>query len=277
MYFRYILLIWTIKEIHKIVRKNKKEILIMNNILFSDIYFEEEVRLASSEKGLDSELCKFGIVVDEAVNGIIIEDGFVKIDMSFAKLLRRTSLIKSLPGRHLVETFTVFVYENGLSLNSEAFREMQAEIFRILVGNGIISSRICTPSSMVKVYKALKRNGVRALLAAAVSGESKHIRAWKCLTCKRFRAKNDGTCTCKGYRFSLPDNMSAIEIANMYPDATEDGGILYSSIMSEIPKSCGVSKPRVKTRLTKSVIYELDDQIAIKRKIMDIDVDVQKK
>ena len=249
----------------------------MNNILFSDIYFEEEVRLASSEKGLDFELAKFGIIIDETVNGIIIEDGFVKIDMSFAKLLKRTSLIRTLPGRHLVETFTIFVYENGLTLSTSEFREIQAEIFRILVGNGIISSRTCTPSSMMKAYKALKRNGVRALLAAAVSGESKHVRAWKCLTCKRFRAKNDGTCSCKGYRFSLPDDMSAIEIANMYPDAAEDGGILYSSIMSEVPKSCGVSKPRVKTRLTKSVIYELDDQISIKRKVMDIDVDVPKK
>jgi hypothetical protein len=249
----------------------------MNNWLFSDIYFEEEVRLASSEKGLDSGLAKFGIIIDETVNGIIIEDGFVKIDMSFAKLLKRTSLIRTLPGRHLVETFTIFVYENGLTLSTSEFREIQAEIFRILVGNGIISSRTCTPSSMTKAYKALKRNGVRALLAAAVSGESKHVRAWKCLTCKRFRAKNDGTCSCKGYRFSLPDDMSAIEIANMYPDAAEDGGILYSSIMSEVPKSCGVSKPRVKTRLTKSVIYELDDQISIKRKVMDIDVDVPKK
>lgn len=249
----------------------------MNNFLFSDIYFEEEVRLASSEKGLDFGLAKFGIVIDETVNGIIIEDGFVKIDMSFAKFLRRTSLIKSLPGRHLVETFTIFIYENGITLSSSEFRNIQLEMFRILVGNGIITSRKCTPSSMVKAYKALKRNGVRALLHATFSGESKHIRAWKCLTCKRFRAKNDGTCSCKGYRFSLPDNMSAIEIANMYPDATEDGGMLYSSIMSEVPRSCGVSKPRVKTRLTKSVIYELDDQILIKRKIMDIDVDAQKK
>ena len=249
----------------------------MNNFLISDIYFEEEVRLASSEKGLDFGLHKFGIVVDDSVNGIIIEDGFVKMDVSFAKLLRRTSLIRSLPGRHLVETFSIFVYENGITLNSSEFRNMQLEIFRILVGNGIISSRTCTPSSMVTVYKALKRNGVRALLATTFSGESKHVRAWKCLTCKRFRAKNDGTCSCKGYKFSLPDTMCAIEIANMYPDATEDGGVLYSSIMSKIPKSCGVSKPRVKTRLTKSVIYELDDQIAIKRKIMDINVDVPKK
>lgn len=249
----------------------------MNNLLFSDIYFEEEVRLASSERGLDFGLAKFGIVVDDSVNGIVIDDGFVKVDISFAKFLRRTSLIKSLPGRHLVETFSVFVYENGLSLSTSEFRNIQLEIFRILVGNGIISSRICTPSSMVKAYKALKRNGVRALLHATFSGESKNIRAWKCLTCKRFRAKNDGTCSCKGYRFSLPNNMTAIEIANIYPDATEDGGILYSSIMSEIPKTCGVSKPRVKTRLTKSVIYELDDQISIKRRIMDIDVDVPKK
>jgi hypothetical protein len=245
----------------------------MNNFLVTDIYFSEEAREASSKKGADFGLHKFGVVVDESIKGIIIEDGFVKIDMSFAKLLRRTALIKSLPGRHLVETLTIFVYENGLSLSTSEFRDIQLEMFRILVGNGIITS--CTPSSMTKAYKALKRNGVRALLSAVISGESKHIRAWKCLTCKRFRAKNDGTCSCKGYKFSLPDNMKAIEIANMYPDAIEDGGMLYSSIMCEIPKACGVSKPRVKTRLTKSVIYELDDQISIKRKIMDIDVDVR--
>ena len=244
----------------------------MNNFLYSDIYFSEEARVASSKKGRDFGLHKFGIVVDEAVDGILIKDGFIKMNAYFAKLLRRTSLIKSLPGRHLIETFSVFVYENGLSMTTSEFRDIQLEIFRILVGNGIITS--CTPSSMVKAYKALKRNGVRALLAATISGRSKHIRAWKCLTCKRFRAKNDGTCSCKGYKFSLPDNMKAIEIANMYPDAIEDGGMLYSSIMCEIPKACGVSKPRVKTRLTKSVIYELDDQISIKRKVMDIDIDV---
>ena len=245
----------------------------MNNFLVTDIYFSEEARVTSSKKGADFGLYKFGVVVDESIKGIVIDDGFVKMGTSFAKLLRRTSLIKSLPGRHLVETLVIFIYENDLSLSTSEFRDIQLEMFRILVGNGIISS--CTPSSMVKAYKALKRDGIRALLAATVSGESKNIRAWKCLTCKRFRAKNDGTCSCKGYKFSLPDNMKAIEIANMYPDAIEDGGMLYSSIMSEIPRSCGVSKPRVKTRLTKSVIYELDDQISIKRKIMDIDIDVR--
>lgn len=248
----------------------------MNNFLISDIGFEEEVRLASSEKGLDFGLAKFGIVVDEAIHeGIVIEDGFVKISTSFAKLLRRTSLIKSLPGRHLVETFSIFVYENGLTLSTSEFRDAQREMFRILIGNGIISSY--KPSSMVKAYKALKRNGIRALLAAAVSGESKNIRAWKCLTCKRFRAKNDGTCSCKGYKFSIPGKMEADEIASTYPDVEADGGKLYSSIMATIPKSCGGSKPRVRTRFTNSVIYELDDQISIKRKIMDIDVDIQKK
>lgn len=280
MHFRYILLIWTIKEIHKYCpkNKNKKEIFSMNNFLFTDIYFEEEVRLTSSEKGLDFGLHKFGIVVDESViDGIIIDDGFVKISTSFAKFMRRTSLINSLPGRHLVETFSIFVYENGLTLSTSEFRDIQLEIFRILVGNGIISSSTCKPSSMVKAYKALKRNGIRALLAAAVSGESKNIRAWKCLTCKRFRAKNNGTCSCKGYKFSIPGKMEADEVASTYPDVEADGGKLYSSIMAEIPKSCGGSKPRVKTRFTNSVIYELDDQIQIKRKIMDIDVDVQKK
>jgi hypothetical protein len=265
------------KKYINIVRKEIKGDLIMNNFLVTDIYFSEEAREASSKKGADFGLHKFGIVVDESIAGIIIKDGFVKVDVYFAKLMLRTSLIKSLPGRHLVETFTIFVYENGLTLSTSEFRDIQLEMFRILVGNGIISS--CSPSYMVKAYKALKRNGIRALLAAAVSGESKHIRAWKCLTCKRFRANNDGTCSCKGYRFSLPDSMKAIEIANMYPDATEDGGVLYSSIMPEIPKSCGVSKPRVKTHLTKSVIYELDDQISIKRKIMNIDIgkDIDKK
>lgn len=260
------------KYINIVHINNIKRRLIMNNFIYSNIYFAEEARVASSAKGRDFELYKFGIVVDESIKSIIIDDGFVKMGMSFAKLLRRTALIKSLPGRHLVETFTVFIYENGLTLNTSEFRDIQLEMFRILVGNGIITS--CTPSSMVKVYKALKRNGIRALLSAVVSGESKCIRAWKCLTCKRFRAQNDGTCSCKGYRFSLPDTMSAIEIANMYPDAREDGGMLYSSIMSEIPKSCGVSKPRVKTRLTKSVIYELDDQVSIKRKVMNIDINV---
>ena len=250
----------------------------MNNCLITDIYFEEEVELASSEKGDDFRLHKFGIVVDESVTGIVVEDGFVKMSAPFAKIFQRTSLIKTLPGRHLVETFTIFVYENGLTLSSSEFRDVQLEMFRILVGNGIISSTTCKPSSMVKAYKALKRNGVRALLAAAVSGKSKHIRAWKCLTCKSFRVKNDGTCSCKDYMFRIPGKMEADEVASTYPDVTVDGGKLYSSIMATIPtSSCGGSKPRVKTRFTKSTIYELDDQISIKRKIMDIDIDIHKK
>lgn len=223
----------------------------MNNFLITDIFFSEEARVASSEKGLDFGLYKFGIVVDEGINGIAIEDGFVKMSVSFAKIFQRTSLIKTLPGRHLVETFTIFVYENGLTLSSSEFRNIQLEMFRILVGNGIISSTTCKPSSMVKAYKALKRNGVRALLAAAVSGKSRHIRAWKCLTCKRFCAKNDGTCSCKDYMFRIPGKMEADEVASTYPDVTADGGKLYSSIMATIPKSCGGSKPRVKTRFTK--------------------------
>lgn len=275
MYFIYILLIWTIKEIHKIVRKIKikKEILIMNNWLFSDIYFEEEVRLASSEKGLDFGLTKFGIVVDEAVNGIIIEDGFVKVDVSFAKFLRKTSLISSLPGRHLVETFTIFIYENGLSLKASEFRDMQLEIFRILVGNGIISSRTCKPSSMVKAYKALKRNGVRALLAAAVSGETKRIRAWRCLTCKRLRTDSKGIMMCNGFYHPVPEGLKTTEISALYPDNKTVDGIMMSSYLHKIPKVCMVIKPRVPIRLTKSVVYELDDQISIIQKTMDIDVE----
>ena len=245
----------------------------MNNILFSDIYFEEEVRLASSEKGLDSELYKFGIVVNEAVDGIIIDDGFVKISTSFAKFLRRTSLIMSLPGRHLVETFSVFVYENGLTLSSSEFRNIQLEMFRILVGNGIISSRTCTPSSMVKAYKALKRNGVRALLGAVYYNRSKNIRAWRCLTCKNLRSDENGLCICKGHEYPVPEGLDSKEIPYLYPDAYSYGGVMYSSVLNEVPKRCGSSKPRIKTRLTKSVVYELDDQIELIRKIMDIDVE----
>lgn len=241
----------------------------MNNFLYTDIWFSEDVRLASSENCIELGLSKFGIVVDDMINGITIKDGFVKVDPSMGKLINRT-FIKSLPGRHLVETFTTFCYENSLTLNEKEFKEFQFEIFRILIGNGIISS--CAPSSMVKAYKALKRNGIRALLSAVASGESKNIRAWKCLTCKRFRAENDGTCFCKGYRFSLPDNLTAIEIANLYPDAQTEGGVMYSAFIPKAKKSCGVAKPRVKTTLTRSVIYELDDQLDIKRKCMNIDI-----
>jgi hypothetical protein len=240
----------------------------MNNMFISDIYFMTEV--IYHEKMTDRSLEKYGLIIsDYAMSDIVIEKGFVIVSKPFAQKMKRT-ILGNLPGRKMVETFCIFCYENGIDLSMEEFKEIELEMFRILIGHGIIKS--ITPSKMVKAFKALKIHGFRALLAAAVSGESKRIRAWRCLTCKRLRTDSKGVMRCNGFYHPVPEGMTTTEIAALYPDNRTVDGIMMSSYLHKIPKACMVIKPRVPIKLTKSVIYELDDQLSIIRKTMDIDI-----
>lgn len=260
-----------IQEIHNFIQKYKEkgEIIFMNNMLISDIYFMTEI--IYHDKMTDRSLEKFGVIIsDYATSDIVIEKGFVIVSKSFAQKMKRT-ILRNLPGRKLVETFSIFCYENGLNLNSDEFKEVEFEMFRILIGHGVIKS--ITPSKMIKAFKAMKVHGFRALLAAAVSGESKRIRAWRCLTCKRLRTDSKGVMRCNGFYHPVPEGMTTTEISALYPDNKTVDGIMMSTYLHSIPKVCMVIKPRVPIRLTKSVVYELDDQISIIRKTMDIDVE----
>jgi hypothetical protein len=240
----------------------------MNNMFISDIYFMTEV--IYHDKMDDRSLEKYGLVIsDHIMSDIAIEKGFVIISKSFAQKMTKT-ILRNLPGRKLVETFSIFCYENGLNLNSDEFKEVEFEMFRILIGNGIIKS--ISPSKMIKASKAMKVHGFRALLAAAVSGESKHIRAWRCLTCKRLRTDSKGVMKCDGFYHPVPEGLETTQISSLYPDNKTVDGIMMSSYLHNIPKVCMVIKPRVPIKLTKSVVYELDDQLSIIRKTMDIDV-----
>jgi hypothetical protein len=240
----------------------------MNNIIISDIYFMTEV--IYHDKMDDRSLEKYGLVIsDHVMSDIAIEKGFVIISKSFAQKMKRT-ILGNLPGRKLVETFSIFCYENGLNLNNEEFKEVEFEMFRILIGNGVIKS--ITPLKMIKAFKAMKVHGFRALLAAAVSGESKRIRAWRCLTCKRLRTDSKGVMKCDGFYHPVPEGLETTQISSLYPDNKTVDGIMMSSYLHSIPKVCMVIKPRVPIKLTKSVMYELDDQINIIRKTMDIDI-----
>ena len=240
----------------------------MNNIIISDIYFMTEV--IYHDKMTDRSLEKYGLIIsDYAMSDIVIEKGFVIISKPFAQKMRKT-ILRNLPGRKLVETFSIFCYENGLNLNNEEFKEVEFEMFRILIGNGVIKS--ITPLKMIKAFKAMKVHGFRALLTAAVSGESKHIRAWRCLTCKRLRTDSKGVMKCNGFYHPVPEGLETTEISSLYPDNKTVDGIMMSQYLHKIPKVCMVIKPRVPIRLTKSVVYELDDQLSIIRKTMDIDV-----
>lgn len=243
----------------------------MNNIIINDIYFIDEV--IYHDKMEDRFLEKYGIVVSKSTSvNMVVEDGFVIMSKRFAKKVKGT-ILKNLYGRKMLETFAIFMYENCVNMNSKDLKEFDFEIFRILIGNGIISNY--TPASMIKAFKALKVNGFRALLGAVVYGNSKKIRAWRCLTCKRLRANTKGECTCKGYEYPVPAGIPSEMVPILYPDVHSKNGVMFTSVLNDIPKSCGVGKPRVETRLTKSVVYELDDQIHIIRKIMDIDIDIK--
>lgn len=241
----------------------------MNNAIYSDVYFRDEVHF--HDEGNDERLEKFGIVINQfQPDSIIIRKGFVIVNKSMADNIKK-GICSNLPGRHMLEQFTIFMYENGVTMNSEEFKEFEFEIFRILIGNGIIKT--ITPSKMIKAYKAIKKHGLRALLGAVYYNRSKNIRAWRCLTCKNLRSDENGLCICKGHEYPVPEGLDSKEIPYLYPDAYSYGGVMYSSVLNEVPKRCGSSKPRIKTRLTKSVVYELDDQIEVIRRVMNIDVE----
>lgn len=258
-----------IQKIHNFIQKykRKKEIHFMNNMFISDIYFMTEV--IYHDKMTDRSLEKYGIVISDSMTDISIEKGFVIVSKSFAQKMKR-NILGNLPGRKLVETFSIFCYENGINLNTKEFNEVEFEMFRILIGNGIIKS--ISPSKMIKAFKAMKVHGFRALLAAAVSGESKQIRAWRCLTCKRLRTDSKGVMKCNGFYHPVPEGLETTQISALYPDNKTVDGIMMSSYLHNIPKVCMVIKPRVPIKLTKSVMYELDDQLSIIRKTMDIDI-----
>lgn len=237
-------------------------------MIYNQIYFEDEI--CNYDNITDQSLSNFGIAIDKYQNeGIRVSGGFTIVNPKFGNTIK--TICRNWRGRQMVRVFTIFMYENGVTLLPTEFRDFEFEIFRILIGNGVISGAV-TPAVMIKAFKAIKKNGLRALLAAVLDGRSKSIRAWKCLTCKRFRATNSGLWTCKNRVHLIPEHLTYAEIANYYPDVISHGGYMYSSMLLTSPKSCGEVKPRVRTRLTKSVIYELDDQISIVRKMMDIDV-----
>lgn len=238
-------------------------------IIYNDIYFEDEVR--DCDDITDQSISQFGIVIDKyQKEKINISRGFTIVNSELGNVIK--TICRSLSGRQMIKTFSIFMYENGVTMFPSEFKDFEFEIFRILLGNGIITAGAITPAVMVKAFKAIKKNGLRALLSAVLDGRSRTIRAWKCLTCKRFRATNSGIWTCKNRVHLIPEHLTYAEIANYYPDALAHGGYFYSSMLLTSPKSCGEVRPRVRTRLTKSVIYELDDQINIVRRCMDIDV-----
>ena len=241
----------------------------MSNMIYNQIYFEDEV--CNYDNITDQSLTRFGIAIDRnQTESILISGGFTIVNPKFGNEIK--TICRNFRGRQMIRAFSIFMYENGVTLLPTEFRDFEFEIFRILLGNGIITASAITPAVMIKAFKAIKKNGLRALLASVLDGRSKNIRAWKCLTCKRFRASNSGLWTCKNRVHLIPEHLSYAEIANYYPDVISHGGYMYSSMLLTSPKSCGEVKPRVRTRLTKSVIYELDDQISIVRKLMNIDV-----
>lgn len=238
--------------------------------LYEEVYFNklrEDSRLARYA------INHFGFVVvsnkNAAMNADIFADkGVVYVSRKFFIKNKRVfwKIEKS------CRTICDYIYANRLTLAPDKMEESIREGARILIDNGYLTG--FNPLSISKALKRINSNGLKLLLETlniAHNSVSK-IHVLRCMGCKYARCDNEGNIKCAHSPHPLTETEKSF--AGSFTDLRSRNGVQVSKFLSleTALKGCNNRRSHFKNKYSSNAVYQLDNQLNLKRKLFNINV-----
>ena len=236
--------------------------------LYDEVYFNklrEDSRLARYA------INHFGFVVvsnkDTAVD-IFADRGIVYVSRRF--FIKNKRVFWKI--EKACQTICDYIYANRLTLSPDKMEEAIREGARILIDNGFLTG--FNPLSISKAFKRINSNGLKLLLETlnvARNSVSK-IHVLRCMGCKYARCDNEGNIKCA--RSAHPLTETEKTFAGSFTDLRSRNGVQVSKYLSleTALKGCSNRRSLFKNKYSSNAVYQLDNQLNLKRKLFKIDV-----
>ena len=238
--------------------------------LYDEVYFNklrEDSRLARYATN------HFGFVVvsnkNAAINADIFADkGIVYVSRSFFIKNKRIFWKIEKASRTICD----YIYANRLTLAPDKMEESIREGARILIDNGYLTG--FNPLSISKAFKRINPNGLKLLLETlnvARNSVSK-IHVLRCMGCRYLKCDNTGDIKCCHSPHPLTETEKTF--AGSFTDLRSRNGVQVSKYLSleTALKGCSNRRSHFKNKYSSNAVYQLDNQLNLKRKIFDINV-----
>lgn len=238
--------------------------------LYDEVYFNklrEDSRLARYATN------HFGFVVvsnkNAASNANIFADkGIVYISRKFFMQNKRIFWKIEKP----IRTICDYIYANRLTLTPDKMEESIREGARILIDNGYLTG--FNPLSISKAFKRINPNGLRLLLETlniARNSVSK-IHVLRCMGCRYLKCDNAGDIKCNHSPHPLSETEKTF--AGSFTDLRSRNGVQVSKFLSleTALKGCSNRRSLFKNKYSNNAVYQLDNQLNLKRKLFNINV-----
>lgn len=236
--------------------------------LYDEVYFNkirEDSRLARYA------INHFGFVVvsNKAMNANIFTDkGVVYISRKF--FIQNKRIFWKI--EKACRTICDYIYANRLTLSPDQMEESIREGARILIDNGYLTG--FNPLSISKAFKRINTNGLKLLLETlnvARNSVSK-IHVLRCMGCKYAKCDNEGNIKCSHSAHPLTETEKTF--AGSFTDLRSRNGVQVSKYLSleTALRGCSNRRSLFKNKYSSNAVYQLDNQLNLKRKIFKIDV-----
>ena len=238
--------------------------------LYDEVYFNklrEDSRLARYA------INHFGFVVvsnkNTAMNAdVFTNKGVVYVSRKFFMNNKRINKKK----KKACRTICDYIYANRLTLSPEQVQECIREGARILIDNGYLTG--FNPSSIATALKRINPFGLRLLLETLniASNSVSKIHVLRCMGCKYLRCDNTGDMKCTHSAHPLTETEKTF--AGSFTDLRSRNGVQVSKFLSleTALKGCNNRRSMFKNRYSSNAVYQLDNQLNLKRKLFNINV-----
>lgn len=167
-----------------------------------------------------------------------------------------------------------YIYANHLTLSPDQVQECIREGARILIDNGYLTG--FNPLSISKALKRIGTQGLRLLLETlnVASNSVSKIHVLRCMGCKYLKCDNCGNMKCTHSPHPLTETEKTF--AGNFVDLRSRYGLQVSNYLSleTALKGCNNRRSSFKNRYSSNAVYQLDNQLNLKRKIFDINIDL---
>lgn len=238
--------------------------------LYEEIYFNklrEDSRLARYA------INHFGFVVvsnkNAAMNADIFADkGVVYISRKF--FIKNKRVFWKI--EKACRTICDYIYANRLTLAPDKMEESIREGARILIDNGYLTG--FNPLSISKALKRINSNGLKLLLETlnVASNSVSKIHVLRCMGCKYLKCDNTGNIKCSHSPHPLTETEKTF--AGNFIDLRSRYGLQVSNYLSieTALKGCNNRRSIFKNKYSVYAVYQLDNQLNLKRKLFNINV-----
>lgn len=169
-------------------------------------------------------------------------------------------------------TICDYIYANRLTLSPDQVQECIREGARILIDNGYLTG--FNPLYISKALKRINSNGLKLLLETlniAHNSVSK-IHVLRCMGCKYAKCDNEGNIKCSHSPHPLTETEKSF--AGSFTDLRSRNGVQVSKFLSleTALKGCNNRRSHFKNKYSSNAVYQLDNQLNLKRKLFNINV-----